>query len=121
MSWRGQGPPDARLRFVRRGALPPASSPMIAGLPASDIVSLVAALLAAGALTGLLAGLFGVGGGAVIVPVLYELFRLAGVPEDARMPLCIGTSLAVIIPTSIRSFAAHRAKGAVDMAVLRAW
>jgi uncharacterized membrane protein YfcA len=94
---------------------------MIAGLPASDIVSLVAALLAAGAVTGLLAGLFGVGGGAVIVPVLYELFRLAGVPEDARMPLCIGTSLAVIIPTSIRSFAAHRAKGAVDMAVLRAW
>jgi uncharacterized membrane protein YfcA len=94
---------------------------MIAGLPASELATLVAALLVAGALTGLLAGLFGVGGGAVIVPVLYELFRVVGVPEDARMPLCIGTSLAVIIPTSIRSFAAHRAKGAVDMDVLRAW
>ena len=94
---------------------------MIAGLPASELATLVAALLVAGALTGLLAGLFGVGGGAVIVPVLYELFRIVGVPDDARMPLCIGTSLAVIIPTSIRSFAAHRAKGAVDMAVLRAW
>jgi uncharacterized membrane protein YfcA len=94
---------------------------MIAGLPASELATLVAALLVAGALTGLLAGLFGVGGGAVIVPVLYELFRIVGVPDDARMPLCIGTSLAVIIPTSIRSFAAHRAKGAVDMGVLRAW
>ena len=94
---------------------------MIDGLPASEIAPLVVALLAAGALTGLLAGVFGVGGGAVIVPVLYELFRLAGVPDDVRMPLCIGTSLAVIIPTSIRSLAAHRAKGAVDMGVLRAW
>jgi uncharacterized membrane protein YfcA len=43
------------------------------------------------------------------------------VPEEARMPLCVGTSLAVIIPTSIRSFNAHRAKGAVDMSVLRLW
>ena len=94
---------------------------MIAGLPASEILSLVAALLVAGALTGLLAGLFGVGGGAVTVPVLYEFFRFAGVPDDARMALCVGTSLAVIIPTSIRSFQAHRAKGAVDESVLRAW
>jgi uncharacterized membrane protein YfcA len=94
---------------------------MIAGYPVSEIATLLVALLAAGALTGLLAGLFGVGGGAVIVPVLYELFRIVGVPDDARMPLCIGTSLAVIVPTSIRSFEAHRAKGAVDLDVLRAW
>jgi uncharacterized membrane protein YfcA len=94
---------------------------MIAGIPASEVAALVASLLVAGALTGLLAGLFGVGGGAVIVPVLYELFRIAGVPDDARMPLCIGTSLAVIIPTSVRAFAAHRARGAVDVPVLRAW
>lgn len=94
---------------------------MIAGMHASEIAPLVLALLAAGALTGLLAGLFGVGGGAVTVPVLYELFRLAGVPDEARMPFCIGTSLAVIIPTSIRSLAAHRAKDAVEWGVLRAW
>ncbi|MFC4173395.1 sulfite exporter TauE/SafE family protein [Microvirga sp. GCM10011540] len=79
------------------------------------------ALLLAGALTGLLAGVFGVGGGAVAVPILYELFRLVGVPEEVRMPLCVGTSLAIIIPTSIRSFNAHRAKGAVDMSILRVW
>nr|WP_154335559.1 sulfite exporter TauE/SafE family protein [Paracoccus sp. S-4012] len=82
---------------------------------------LLVAVLAAGALTGLLAGVFGVGGGAVAVPILYELFRLLEVPEAVRMPLCVGTSLAIIIPTSIRSFNAHRAKGAVDLSILRVW
>ncbi|HEY8566415.1 MAG TPA: sulfite exporter TauE/SafE family protein [Beijerinckiaceae bacterium] len=94
---------------------------MFAGIPFADLAFLAVALLVAGAVTGLLAGVFGVGGGAVIVPVLYELFRIAGVPEEPRMPLCVGTSLAIIIPTSIRSFNAHRAKGAVDMTVIRAW
>jgi uncharacterized protein len=46
---------------------------------------------------------------------------LAGVPVEVRMPLCIGTSLAVIIPTSIRSFRAHYRRGAVDMGIIRAW
>jgi len=91
------------------------------GIAPLDLLWLAAALLAAGAVTGLLAGLFGVGGGAVVVPVLYELFRVVGVPEEVRMPLCVGTSLAVIIPTSIRSFQAHRARDAVDMAILRRW
>src|SRR6476659_2963501 len=91
------------------------------GISAFDLTWLAAALLAAGAVTGMLAGLFGVGGGAVVVPVLYELFRVVGVPDEVRMPLCVGTSLAVIIPTSIRSFNAHRARGAVDMSILKAW
>ncbi|HEY8382702.1 MAG TPA: sulfite exporter TauE/SafE family protein [Microvirga sp.] len=91
------------------------------GISPFELAWLAAALLAAGAVTGLLAGVFGVGGGAVVVPVLYELFRIVGVPEEVRMPLCVGTSLAVIIPTSIRSFNAHRAKGAVDMSILRVW
>ena len=86
-----------------------------------QLIALVVGLLAAGAVTGMLAGVFGVGGGAIIVPVLYELFRLQGVPEDVRMPLAVGTSLAVIIPTSIRSFRAHQRKGAVDMSILKAW
>jgi uncharacterized protein len=91
------------------------------GIPLYDLVWLVVALLAAGAITGLLAGVFGVGGGAVAVPILYELFRILEVPEEVRMPLCVGTSLAIIIPTSIRSFNAHRAKGAVDMSILKIW
>src|SRR6476659_2591810 len=86
-----------------------------------QLIALVVGLLAAGAVTGMLAGVFGVGGGAIIVPVLYELFRMQGVPEDVRMPLAVGTSLAVIIPTSIRSFRAHQRKGAVDMSILKAW
>src|SRR5689334_566601 len=94
---------------------------MFAGHSLTELAFLAASLAAAGALTGILAGVFGVGGGALIVPVLYELFRILGVPEETRMPLCVGTSLAVIIPTSIRSFRAHYARGAVDMGVLKVW
>jgi uncharacterized protein len=81
---------------------------MFAGIPYPELVVLAGGLLIAGAITGVLAGVFGVGGGAVIVPVLYELFRVLGVPDEIRLPLCIGTSLAIIIPTSIQSFRAHR-------------
>jgi uncharacterized membrane protein YfcA len=92
-----------------------------AGLEGSELLELALLLVATGALSGFLAGVFGIGGGAILVPVFYECFRLAGVPLEARMPLCIGTSLAIIIPTSIRSFRAHHARGAVDMEILRAW
>lgn len=94
---------------------------MFLGIPLDQLAILAVGLLVAGGITGILAGLFGVGGGAVIVPVLYELFGVLGVPDAVKMPLCVGTSLAIIIPTSIRSFQAHRAKGAVDMEVLKAW
>ena len=94
---------------------------MIAGLNASELTQLALLLVAVGALSGFLAGLFGIGGGAILVPVFYECFRIAGVPLEVRMPLCIGTSLAIIIPTSISSFRAHFVRGAVDMAILRAW
>jgi uncharacterized membrane protein YfcA len=94
---------------------------MFIGIDATELLELAALLVLVGALAGFLAGLFGIGGGAILVPVLYECFRIAGVPLDVRMPLCVGTSLAVIIPTSIRSFRAHYARGAVDMAVIRAW
>ncbi|WP_167559095.1 sulfite exporter TauE/SafE family protein [Bradyrhizobium canariense] len=94
---------------------------MIAGLEASELLELALLLVAVGALSGFLAGVFGIGGGAILVPVFYECFRLAGVPLEVRMPLCIGTSLAIIIPTSIRSYRAHRARGAVDMEILKSW
>ena len=88
------------------------------GISAGELALLLAALLAAGFVTGLLAGLLGIGGG-ILVPVLYELFGSMGVDEAIRMHLAVGTSLAVIIPTSLRSFAAHRARGAVDMEIVR--
>ena len=90
-------------------------------LALSQTAWLAAALAAAGACSGILAGLFGVGGGTVIVPVLYEVFRLYGVPDEILMPLCVGTSLAVIVPTSISSFIGHSKKGAVDVDVLKVW
>ena len=86
-----------------------------------ELLGLVAAVAAAGVATGILAGLFGIGGGAVIVPVLYEVFRAIGVPEALRLQLCIGTSLAIIVPTVLRSYRAHRAREAVLPEVLRAW
>jgi len=87
----------------------------------SELVELALLLVATGALSGFLAGVFGIGGGAVLVPVFYECFRLAGVPLEVRMPLCVGTSLAVIIPTSISAFRAQYLRGAVDMAILKLW
>jgi uncharacterized membrane protein YfcA len=94
---------------------------MMVGLNAGELLELALLLVAVGALAGFLAGVFGIGGGAILVPVFYECFRLVGVPLEVRMPLCIGTSLAIIIPTSIRSWRAHHARGAVDMEILRKW
>jgi uncharacterized membrane protein YfcA len=93
----------------------------IAGLNVSEVLELALLLVAVGALSGFLAGVFGIGGGAILVPVFYECFRLAGVPLEVRMPLCVGTSLAIIIPTSIRSYRAHHARGAIDKGILQAW
>ena len=87
-----------------------------------ETLVVIAGLLAlAGGITGVLAGLFGVGGGAILVPVLYEVFGLIDVPDSVRMPLSVGTSLAIIIPTSIQSARGHFKRGAVDMALLRSW
>jgi uncharacterized membrane protein YfcA len=91
------------------------------GIPASELALLAIAIVIGGVFTGLLAGLFGVGGGAIIVPVLYEVFRLLGVSDDVRVQLCVGTSLAIIIPTSIRSFQAHRKRGNLPVDILRRW
>ena len=94
---------------------------MMFGLSSGDLVALVLAIFAGGIVAGLLAGLFGIGGGAIIVPVLYEVFRVAGVPEEVRFQLCVGTSLAIMLPTTFRSYLAHRAKGAVLPDILRLW
>jgi uncharacterized membrane protein YfcA len=91
------------------------------GVGLSEIIWLAVAIVVAGVVTGILAGLFGIGGGAVIVPVLYEVFRLLNVSDEVRMQLCIGTSIAIIVPTAIRSYLTHRAKGLVIPNVIRLW
>lgn len=87
----------------------------------SDLVWLVPALIAGGAVTGFLAGLFGIGGGGITVPILYQTFRLVGVSDAIAMPLSIGTSLAVIIPTSLSSTRAHLRRDAVDVDLWKRW
>ncbi len=90
------------------------------GLPLGDPLLLAGVLLATGFVVGLLAGLLGIGGGGILVPVLYEVFTAVGVDPAICIHLAVGTSLSVIIPTSLRSFQSHRAKGAVDMGLLKA-
>lgn len=94
---------------------------MLLGLPLGELLLLAAAVLIASVFTGLLAGLLGIGGAAVTVPVLYELFHFLEVPDEVRMQLCVGTSLAVIVPVSLRSYFAHRARAALRADVLRLW
>jgi uncharacterized protein len=90
-------------------------------LVSGEFLTLAITLVLAGSVTGLLAGLFGVGGGAIIVPILYQTFIVVGVADAVRMPLTVGTSLAVIIPTAITSYLTHRKTGAVDEVALRLW
>lgn len=70
--------------------------------------------LAAGALAGLLAGLFGIGGGMIIVPALIYIFKAQGIPQAALTHIGIGTSLATIIITAISSLRAHNKRNAVN-------
>ena len=82
---------------------------------------LLGALLASGLFAGLVAGLFGVGGGTVVVPALFYAFAVLGWGGEGNLHTAVGSSLAVIIATSVRSLATHRAHGVVDEQVLRAW
>ncbi len=94
---------------------------MVFGVGLSELAWLAVAIVIAGVITGLLAGLFGIGGGAVVVPVLYEVFSVLGVLDDVRMQMCVGTSIAIILPTTIRSYLTHRAKGLIVPGVIRLW
>lgn len=79
------------------------------------------AMLATGAVAGVLAGLFGIGGGIVIVPVLETTLGFIGVDPAIRMHVAVGTSLATIIPTSISSARAHHMRKSVDVEIVRRW
>ncbi len=87
----------------------------------SDLGTLALGLIIAGAVSGLTAGMLGVGGGIVVVPVLYHVLALMGIDPGIRMHIAVGTSLATIIPTAFASVRAHDKKGAVDWALLRRW
>ncbi len=86
-----------------------------------EVIALGLALIGSGLIAGFLAGLFGIGGGAVLVPVLYQFLTVLGVDESVRMHVSVATSLGIIVPTSLRSFLAHRKRGAVDLELLKSW
>ena len=90
-------------------------------LPLNELALLAAAVLAAGLAGGLIAGLFGVGGGTVLVPALFYAFSVLGLGGESNLHVAIGTSLLTIVATSWRSLGAHRAHGAVDEEVLKTW
>src|SRR3954449_6065687 len=112
--------PRKRAFFGNAVSVPPEQD-MILGVPVSELLLLAALIIVGGFVTGILAGLFGIGGGALIVPVLYEVFRALDVPDEVRFQLCVGTSIAIIVPTNVLSFLTHRDRGAVMMDVVRAW
>lgn len=87
----------------------------------SQLLPFAALLLVAGAGAGIIAGLLGVGGGIVVVPVLFHLFTHLGVDEAVRMQLAVGTSLATIVATAWSSASAHYKRGTVDTAFLKGY
>lgn len=91
----------------------------MAGLDWTLIAGLAGVVAVSGVVAGFLAGLFGIGGGAILVPVFFFAFGVAGIDDAVRMHLAVGTSLAIIVPTSLRSFSAHYKKGAVAMDVFK--
>ena len=94
---------------------------MISSLDTGTLIIMVLSMAAAGGVTGILAGLFGIGGGAILVPILIEFLNFQDVAPPVQAHIAVGTSLAIIIPTSIRSFRAHQKRGAPDEALLRNW
>ena len=86
-----------------------------------ELIWFALGLIVAGLAAGFVGGLFGIGGGIVIVPALYFVFTALGVDEAVRMHVAVGTSLSTIIATSWRSLSAHTKAGAVDFTVLRSW
>lgn len=87
----------------------------------SSLLLLAAALFATGLTAGLLAGLLGIGGGIVVVPVLFYIFSLFGFDQGVAMHMAVGTSLGTMVPTSIMSARSHYQRGAVDMALFKRW
>lgn len=91
-------------------------------MPDAALIAQMLVLLAViGAVAGVLAGLLGVGGGIVLVPAFFYAFQTLGYGGDQLMQLCLATSLATIIVTSLRSVLSHHKKGAVDWQILRGW
>ena len=87
----------------------------------SELLILLLTLVGAGAASGFLAGLFGVGGGAIVVAALFQAFTYAGVADSVAMRMSLGTAFAVMVPTSATSFRGHLKRGSADRRIARLW
>ena len=87
----------------------------------SLLIAMAVLLVMIGGIAGVLAGLLGVGGGIVLVPAFFYTFQTLGYDGPQLMQICLATSLATIIVTSVRSVLSHNRKGAVDWSILRGW
>ncbi len=87
----------------------------------AELAMMAGLLVLIGAFAGVIAGLLGVGGGIVLVPAFLYAFTALGYDGPQIMQVCLATSLATIVFTSVRSMRGHAAKGAVDFSILRSW
>jgi len=90
-------------------------------LDISQIISLISVMAVAASISGFMAGLLGVGGGIIMVPALYYAFTVLGYDESTKMHLALGTSLAIIIPTSVMSTRTHMKYEAVDFTLIKSF
>lgn len=86
-----------------------------------ELLLFIITLCCAGAVAGVMSGLFGIGGGFVVVPALLAVLPFFTLETDQLMKVAVGTSLASIVVSSARSVQAHHRKGAVDFDVLKSW
>jgi uncharacterized membrane protein YfcA len=87
----------------------------------NELLPMLGLIAVIGAFAGLIAGLLGVGGGIFLVPTFFFAFERLGYTTPDLMQICLATSLATIVVTSIRSLMSHNRKGAVDWAILKGW
>ena len=92
---------------------------MIENLDQNQIIFIVTVLAASAVVTGFMAGFFGIGGGLIMVPILFYIFSFAGIEQSFIMHLAIGTSFSIIVPTSIISAVTHMKFKAVDLSVVK--
>lgn len=86
-----------------------------------DLLLLVVLLALTGAFAGIVSGLLGIGGGLFVVPVLLIVFNIVGVDSSVLMQLCVGTSTATVVVTSLRSARVHHRRGTVRTDILKRW
>jgi len=92
---------------------------MIENLDQNQIIFIVTAMAASAVVTGFMAGFFGIGGGLIMVPILFYIFSFAGIEQAFTMHLALGTSFSIIIPTSIISTMTHMKFKAVDFSIVK--